>query len=93
MLMPFEWDVRVSSKDHTVTAFTSATTQTTTVALHHYARLNFDGRLRLLEVHPNLTSEPSDMGRLAPCPVDGSDALCRQSRNRWHRAVCPEWVS
>ena len=25
MLMPFEWDVRVSSKDHTVTASTSET--------------------------------------------------------------------
>lgn len=60
MLMPFEWDVRVSSKDHTVTAFTSATTQTTTVALHHYARLNFDGRLRLLEVQPNLTSSSGE---------------------------------
>jgi hypothetical protein len=30
-MMPFEWDVRVSSKDHTVTVSTSATTRTTTM--------------------------------------------------------------
>ena len=30
MMMPFEWDVRVSSKDHTVTASTSKATITAT---------------------------------------------------------------
>lgn len=39
-MTPFERDVRVSSKDHTVTAPTSATTLTTTVQLHHYAGLH-----------------------------------------------------
>ena len=34
MMMPFEWDVRVSSKDHTVTASTSKT-RPATGALHH----------------------------------------------------------
>lgn len=42
MLMPFEWDVRVSSNDHTVAALTSATTLTTTDQLHHYAGLHSD---------------------------------------------------
>jgi hypothetical protein len=30
-MMPFEWDVRVSSKDHTVTASTSSTTRSATM--------------------------------------------------------------
>ena len=34
MVMPFEWDVRVSSKDHTVTAPTSKT-GLATERLHH----------------------------------------------------------
>lgn len=30
MMIPFEWDVRVSSKDHTVTALTSGATSQAT---------------------------------------------------------------
>uniref|UniRef100_UPI001F174EEE hypothetical protein n=1 Tax=Marisediminicola senii TaxID=2711233 RepID=UPI001F174EEE len=40
VMMPFEWDVRVSSKDHAVAAFMSISTTNPATALHHYAGRN-----------------------------------------------------
>ena len=40
MMMPFECDVRVSSKDHAVAAFMSITMMNPATALHHYAGHN-----------------------------------------------------
>ena len=39
-MMPFEWDVRVSSKDHAVAASMSITMTNPATALHHYAGHN-----------------------------------------------------
>ena len=40
MVMPFEWDVGVSSKDHAVAASMSIIMTNPATALHHYAGHN-----------------------------------------------------